>query len=134
MAQTEVSSIVTRRRDLEYLISRRQLQPSDYYTYIQYEVNLFKLYRIRVGKHHDPTLIQQQRHVEALMIRHISYVFERAIRRFPSEVDIWMDYISFLKDSGSTTLLSNVLGKAIALYPKSETFWSLAAVSVCVLC
>jgi U3 small nucleolar RNA-associated protein 6 len=108
---------------------RRQLQPSDYFSYIKYETNLFKLLNIRHGKETDSAMKKQQRHVNALMVRHVSYVFERAIRRFPDEMEFWMEYIAFLKESQSTTLLNNVLGKGISLHPRNDTFWSLAAVS-----
>jgi hypothetical protein len=133
VSQDEVSSIINRRRDFEYLIMRRQLEPSDYYSYIQYETNLFKLINIRHNKEaaansSDVALIRQQRHVCALMVRHISYVFERAIRRFPAEMDFWMEYVAFLKESKSMSLLNNVRGQAISLHPMNDIFWSLAAV------
>ena len=39
----EIKSIVKKRTDHEYVMQRRQLTPEDFYSYLQYEINLDKL-------------------------------------------------------------------------------------------
>ena len=132
MNQAEIKMIIKRRRDFEYLIRRRQLVPADYYGYLQYEINLDKLRAIRsfresqdASKDHQDAL----RSVQSAFSKHICYIFERGIRRFPGNVVFWNDYIAYLKENKSSSILNAVLGRALALYPKDESLWLQAAVS-----
>lgn len=118
-----------KRTDYEYLMKRRQLTPADFYGYLQYELNLDKLRVIRcdynnAGKDRADAF----RVVEGACLRHISYVFDRAIRRFPSEMNLWADYVSFLKSKKLTSALNAVFGRALSLNPKNEDLWLQAAV------
>jgi U3 small nucleolar RNA-associated protein 6 len=151
----EVKSIIKRRTDDEYLIQRRQLTEADYYTYLQYEINLEKLREIRCfrltngitfdasGKKSKPAMpvqsvdgtigLSKEKHnafrdVQSAFMRHISYVFERAIRRFPASIELWNDYIAFLQDKKATSILNTAFGKALSLHPKHIEFWVQAAV------
>lgn len=127
----EVRSIVKRRTDYEYVMMRRQLTEADYYKYLEYETNLNKLRDLRcqaAGYSETNKEIQAKvRDIRATFIRHISYIFERAVRRFPHSMELWNDYISFLKESQALKSLNAILGKAISLHPKVETFWLQAA-------
>ena len=91
------------------------------------------------------------RNVQAASVRHICSVFERGIRRFPEEINLVLDYISFLKDEltpavvpakqGSkghdqylvvsnktnSTTLNEVFGRALSLHPKHADLWVMAA-------
>eukprot|EP00605_Chrysophyceae_sp_TOSAG23-4_P001851 GSChrysophyteH1.ASY1.ANO1.2043.1 assembled CDS len=145
----EIASIVKKRTDFEYVLKRRQLSPGDFYNYLQYEINLEKLRILRSAI--VAALKDRQdaiRNLQSSNIKHICSVFERAIRRFPNEIDFVMDYISFLKDeltpaapavkkgheaylvvSNKTNsgTLNEVLGRALALHPKNEKLWIMAA-------
>ena len=108
---------------------RRLLTPADFYSYLQYELNLDKLRVIRcdynnVGKERADAF----RTVEGACQRHISYIFDRAIRRFPSEMGLWADYVSFLKERKLISALNSVFGKALSLNPKNESLWLQAAI------
>ena len=141
---SEVKDIVKKRTQYEYVLKRRVLTTSDYYSYIQYEITLEKLCSIRClklsdGSHNndkkgksDDTVKKKEkdalRSLQASFIRHICYVFDRAIRRFPQEVSLWIDYIAFLKEKDATALLNAAFGRVLALHPKNEQFWLQAAV------
>jgi hypothetical protein len=43
-------------------------------------------------------------------------------------MDLWNDYISFLKDKKATSTLNTVFGRALCLHPKNESLWLQAAV------
>jgi hypothetical protein len=135
----EVKSIVKKRTDYEYLMQRRQLLVSDVYGYIKYELNLEKLRVIRSSRESSQDAVRNEgeslkdrkdaiRNIQAAFVRHISYVFERAIRRFTSEMSLWTDYIAFLRDKQSNTLLNAIYGRALSLHPKEEDFWLQAAI------
>lgn len=123
--------IVKKRTDYEYMLRRRQLQADDYNQYLEFEVNLERLRSIRQDKMRDDRTTEKKillRTVRAAFIRHISYIFERAIRRFPHNLGFWADYISFLKQKKSNTILNTVYGRALSLHPKYTDFWLQAAV------
>lgn len=130
--QDEVKSIVKKRTDFEYILKRRELEPSDYYGYITYELNLDTLRDLRSGRITNKVGAEKElkdavRNLEANFFRHICYVFERGLRRFPAEASLWADYVQFLKKKKSTSVLNTVLGRALALFPKNEQFWIEAA-------
>lgn len=129
----EVGAIVKRRTDFEYVMKRRQLFIEDFYGYLQYEINLDKLRVLRCqrleksgggGKERQDAI----RNVKSQCSRHICSIFDRATRRFPNNMDIWADYIAYLKESKSTSVLNAVFGKALSLHPKNQDFWIQAAV------
>ena len=110
-------------------MKRRLLTPADFYSYLQYELNLDKLFVIRcdfsnAGKEKTDSF----RSVEAACRRHISYIFDRAIRRFPSDMGLWADYVSFLKEKRLTSALNAVFGRVLGLHPKNENLWLQAAI------
>jgi len=176
----EVASIVKKRTDYEYVLKRRQQTPGDYYSYLQYEINLEKLRLLRCHKdmqvHARQSKADQEgtsdadkkaavasaarlkdrqdaiRQLQSAAVRHICTVFERGIRRFPEEIDLVLDYVSFLKDEmtpapgkggnskgkgheaylvvsskSNSGTLNEVFGRALALHPRHEKLWVLAA-------
>jgi hypothetical protein len=174
----EIASIVKKRTDFEYVLKRRQLTPGDFYNYIQYEINLEKLRILRCSKdmqvHAKKIKTEEEggkkhaaigvanikdrqnaiRNLAAANVRHIQSIFERAIRRFPNELDFVMDYISFLKDEmtpapqavkggkgkkqgheqylvvankSNSGTLNEVFGRALSLHPRHEKLWVMAA-------
>ena len=126
----EIKSIVKKTTDYEYVLKRRQLKPSDFYGYLEYEINLDKLRSIRCATKGAGNKEKQDafRVLDGVFVKHISYIFDRAIRRFPSEYTLWADYIAFLKERKAVSALNAVFGKALSLNPKNEDFWMQAAV------
>mmetsp|Transcript_1536 Transcript_1536/g.2469 ORF Transcript_1536/g.2469 Transcript_1536/m.2469 type:complete len:710 (+) Transcript_1536:96-2225(+) len=125
-AKDEVKSIVKQRTDFEYVLRRRQQSPADYYKYLQYELNLEELRTLRCFKRSQSTSkeVQHQfRKLQSAFMRHICYVFERGLRRFPDNMDLWNDYISFLKEKKAHNILNTVFGRALSLHPKNENLW-----------
>ena len=144
-SSNEIKDIVKKRTSYEYTLKRRVLTVSEYISYLQYEITLEKLCAIRCLKISDDNINNKKnrkldnnnndkkqkdilRSLQASFIRHICYIFDRAIRRFPEELSLWTDYIAFLKEKESTALLNAAFGRAIALHPKNEQFWLNAAV------
>jgi hypothetical protein len=90
--------VVKKRTDFEYKLRRRQQVPGDYYGYLQYELSLEELRGLRCrkqsqeqkqqqkgGEDTDMTtfskeLMNKHRKLQSAFMRHISYVFERALR------------------------------------------------------
>jgi U3 small nucleolar RNA-associated protein 6 len=67
------------------------------------------------------------REIGTAFINHVSYIFERAVRRFSYSIELWRDYISFLQKANAIKKLNDIIGKVISLHPRNEEFWLLAA-------
>ena len=129
-APHEVKSIVKQRTDREYVLMRRKLEPRNFMDYIEYEKKLEKLLAIRCGRlsHKAPgDLIDAMRRLQGAFFKHICYIFDRAVRRFPQVPGLWNRYFTFLKEKDATKVLNKAYGKVIALYPKNEMYWIDAA-------
>ena len=123
--------MVKKRTDFEYLLRRRQLQPSDFQRYLEFEINLERLRTIREeapGRSRSKDQIALYRAVQSASIRHIAYIFDRAIRRFPSNMSFWADYIAFLQLKKSNAMLNTLYGKALSLHPSNVNFWLQASI------
>ena len=120
-----------RRTDFEYLLRRRQQSCADYNKYLSYELNLDDLLKVRCNQASMGSSKEKKdqiRKLQASNVRHICYVYERSLRRFAGNIDLWNDYIYFLKTKGATNILNAVFGRALSLHPKNEDLWIQAAV------
>ena len=125
-----MKQIIKKRTDYEYTIIRPELTINEYQEYLQYEITLDKLREIRSKKIVEGKTkeqLDQIRSIRSSFIQHIHYIFQRAIRRFPSEMGLWDAHIAFLQSKESTKFLDTVFGKALSLFPKNIDFWIKAA-------
>lgn len=130
LVQTEIRAIVRKRTDFEYLLRRRQQTYGDYHKYLSFELNLEELMMYRCTKAAQSATKEKKdlfRKLQSSFLRHICYVYERALRRFPGNMDLWNDYIHFLKTKGASNILNTVFGRALSLHPKQENLWLQAA-------
>eukprot|EP01032_Pedospumella_encystans_P026165 gene26165-29558_t len=130
----EVRAIVKKVTDSEYTLKRRVLEVADYHVYLKYVISLDKLLVARVKRlEANTSKVTKELHdmlhaIQGTLDNHIIYIFDRAVRRFSSEVVLWNDYIAFLQRKEAVTALNGVFGKALSLYPKNEDFWLQASI------
>jgi len=102
--------------------------------YLKYVISLDKLLVARVKRlEANTSKVTKELHdmlhaIQGTLDNHIIYIFDRAVRRFSSEVVLWNDYIAFLQRKEAVTALNGVFGKALSLYPKNEDFWLQASI------
>ena len=121
--------MVRRRRDFEYKLKRRISQLEDYLRYIDYELSiefkrrkrvqsLFEAAKVSAGPPSQQKQSQQQTASKKLSIsdfagvRHIHYIFKRALRKFNGDISLWLTFIDFCKRFQSY----KTLGKVFAQY------------------
>ena len=149
-----MKAIIKQRTDYEYLLRRRQLSPADFYKYLKFELNLEELRSLRshaltyshrkeldrVTKKGDnekefeaegvtKEAQQSLRRLQTSFHKHICYIFERACRRFPNSMELWNDYLQFLKEKKSYNVLNTVYAKVLSLYPTQEDLWLQASMN-----
>ncbi|XP_069684227.1 U3 small nucleolar RNA-associated protein 6 homolog [Periplaneta americana] len=85
--------IVKKRKDFEYKIQRHAKCKEDYLRYIQFEMDLLK----RVKTRRENMGLGNKKDVEFAIANRVNRLFSKAIKRFPSDVRIWISYIKFCK-------------------------------------
>ncbi|XP_046856303.1 U3 small nucleolar RNA-associated protein 6 homolog [Xenia sp. Carnegie-2017] len=120
----EIKSIVKKRTALEYKLRRRISQKTDYLRYIQYELNLDLLRRKR-RKHRG--IEQRVLPGEAVFIKRMHLLFQSALKKFPLDVKLWLQYIEYCKKAGSTQALGRVIGRMLQAHPHNANLWIMAA-------
>mmetsp|Transcript_24525 Transcript_24525/g.35994 ORF Transcript_24525/g.35994 Transcript_24525/m.35994 type:complete len:763 (-) Transcript_24525:421-2709(-) len=150
--ESEIRSIVSRRRRSEYLLYRRTARLNDYLTYINDEVNLEKLRILR----HKRLLARRKRELQEQrknkqnsnpgsidqtsskftqfseydthIVRHIHLLYARLIHRFGNDnVSVYYQHAQFAKDFKSYTILGRVYAEALRKHPRVIGLWIEAA-------
>ncbi|KAJ3032734.1 U3 snoRNP protein, partial [Rhizophlyctis rosea] len=136
--KAEVKSIIKRRTDLEYSIHRLSPLKSDFLRYIEYEINLERLRKKRkrrlgldkeekerggAGKKQK----QKNRLSDFSIQRRVHGLYNRMLRRFGGDVELWCQYFEWSKGVGSSKALGRSFARAIQLHPTKPIFWIMAA-------
>lgn len=116
----EIASITRKRSDFEHIINARGSKPQDYTRYTEYEMNLEFLRRKRVKRLGVKASKQTGQ-------RRIFFVLDRATKKFPGDVGLWMQYITFAQKQGSNRKVSQLLTSVLRLYPTKPELWIYAA-------
>ncbi|KAI9190583.1 U3 small nucleolar RNA-associated protein 6-domain-containing protein [Polychytrium aggregatum] len=133
-SRAEVKSIIKRRTDFEYAIHRRISKKSDYLRYIEYEMNLEKLrkkrkMRLRLdkkprGKNKSEPNITLSDHS---ILRRIHQLYHKLLKKFSGDVHLWIQYLEWARQSGSSKLLGKSFARVIQYHPTKPVFWIMAA-------
>jgi U3 small nucleolar RNA-associated protein 6 len=59
--------------------------------------------------------------------RRIFFILDRATRRFPGYIPLWMQYIEFAKKEKASTVLVKAFASALKLHPTQPELWMYAA-------
>ncbi|ORZ41715.1 U3 small nucleolar RNA-associated protein 6-domain-containing protein, partial [Catenaria anguillulae PL171] len=122
--QVEIKAIVKQRTDYEYALKRRGAVLNDFLKYIQYEWQLEKIRRKRVarlGHSYKPSMC------DYAGVKRLHNLFNRAVFKFPGDVDLWLQYINMAKKWKSYKRLGSIFARAIQLHPRHAGLWILAA-------
>ena len=128
----EIHAIVARRRDSEYALRRRIPRKADFLRYIQAEMDLEKLRKLRVKR-----LRREQRQGEEdgggkrigdkHILQHTHSLWGRTLRKYGSDVSLYLQYAEFCKTSKSSRRLSRLYAEALQMHPKVTGLWIEAA-------
>ncbi|CAN0294818.1 unnamed protein product [Discosporangium mesarthrocarpum] len=130
--QAEIRSIVAKRTKFEYDLRRRQTRKLDFLRYIEYEVNLEGLRALRTKKidksftsHGSGS--RKPRSSDFSGVRLIRRTFDRAVSKFPGDVNLWLQYIDHAARQGSSKTLGQLFARALQLHPRNPGLWIKAA-------
>ena len=125
-SQEEVIKILEKRRNYEYKLLRKPPRKADFLSYIQYEVYVYMLFSKRKGSH---TYRSKNTPLGKAIYsaNRIHILFTRVLRRFKSDLRLWLQYADFCKRAKHYSRLSKCITKAVRIHPRCSGLWSLGA-------
>lgn len=116
----EIASIARKRSDFEHILNARGSRPQDYARYAEYEMNLDSLRRKRVKR----LGVKTSHHTGQ---RRIFFVLDRATKKFPGDLGLWMQHITFAQKQESNKKVSLLVTNVLRLHPTKPELWIYAA-------
>ncbi|KAK9460648.1 U3 small nucleolar RNA-associated protein 6-domain-containing protein [Lipomyces oligophaga] len=135
-SREEINSITRRRTEFEHRIGNRGTVLLDYLKYVQFEMNLDLLRRKRIGRLTAVTASndgdEAAQKVAASVAswsgnQRILYVFNRATTRFPGNIDLWTQYISYAQQIKARKVLNRICREMVRLHPGNPNVWVIVA-------
>ena len=124
LSKAEVRALVKKRTDFEYRLRRRAAERRDFERYIEYEMTferLLKSRRERLG------IVKGKGTGKFSCVKHIHFIFDRAVKKFRGDIDLWLEWIAYAKMEMSSKVLSKVFARALQLHPRNAKLWVHAA-------
>ncbi|KAJ9665942.1 U3 snoRNP protein [Coniosporium apollinis] len=119
-SKEEITSIAKKRSDFEHVLNARASHPSDYARYATYEMNLEALRKKRINR----LGIKAGGHAGQ---RRIFFILDRAVRKFPGDIGLWMQYIEFARAEKAIKKLNEILTSVLRMHPTKPELWTYAA-------
>lgn len=120
----ETRSIMKKRKRLEYKTQRRTKEKEVYLQYIQYEISVQQLVKIRREKRGID--IEKDR-IEKPMALRIYRLFRMACFRFKHDVKLWLTHIDFAKKNHDKERVSKLFTTMLKVHNKKQNLWIMAA-------
>lgn len=118
----EINMIVRRRTDFEHRISGRGSKPKDYLLYIKFEKTLDKLRKKRIQRLKDH--IDMTPSISNWSIsQRILIIFKKATNKFPSDMELWANYLKFARKQESVKVVYDIYSKLLSLQPRNIDVW-----------
>lgn len=116
----EITAVAKKRSDFEHKINARGSSSTDYAQYAEFEINVDMLRRKRVKRLgiKNPTHNGQRR---------IFFVFDRGTRKFPGDVQLWMQSIEYARKQKALKKVTQMLTNVLRLHPAKAELWIYAA-------
>lgn len=116
----EIRAIAAKRSDFEHRINARGSKSGDYARYATYEMNLDSLRKKRSKRLGVKSTNYSGQ-------RAVFFVLERATKKFPGDMALWMQYIEFCKKERANKKLVKIFTNVLRLKPREWGLWVLAA-------
>jgi U3 small nucleolar RNA-associated protein 6 len=70
------------------------------------------------------------------MVRRIHFIFERAVRKFKTDLGLWTAWLEFCRNSNSNRRLGRVVARALHIHPTGVlvSYWSVDPAAVWYRC
>ncbi|XP_063228189.1 U3 small nucleolar RNA-associated protein 6 homolog [Bacillus rossius redtenbacheri] len=120
----EVRTIGKMRKEFEAKIQRQVKSEEDFLRYIQYEIDVLNLVKVRRQK---MGLSGSKADIEYSIANRLNRLFRIAVTVFKDDIRIWAWYLSFCKRVGFHSSASNMLARMLAIHSDKPSLWKCAA-------
>jgi len=120
----ETAAIVKKRKQHEYKVHRHTKSKEDYLNYIQYESALLALLRKR---RETKGYAFRKKEIDHAILTRIHSLFRAVLKRFQSDVSLWLTYIEFCKEKRNDAMVSRTYSDLLAIHNHDPSLWVLAA-------
>uniref|UniRef100_A0A0K8SC87 U3 small nucleolar RNA-associated protein 6 n=1 Tax=Lygus hesperus TaxID=30085 RepID=A0A0K8SC87_LYGHE len=121
----EVRRIIKKRKEYEYKLQRGAKFKEDLLNYIRYEWDLLVVIKNKTLA--DKSYAPKRNNVAHSVSQHIQKLFTDALRRFGSDVKVWLSYIDFCVQLHLFPAMSQSLEKMLQLHPDKPQLFVTAA-------
>lgn len=118
----EIKMLVRRRTDFEHRISGPGATPEDFLRYIKFEKNVDRLRKKRKARF-IKAMNKESGVSEWSIVKRTFFIFDRAVNRFPYDMDLWSNYLTFARKNESVSKVYAIFSKLIALQPTNVDIW-----------
>jgi U3 small nucleolar RNA-associated protein 6 len=118
--EEQVRAIAQKRSSFEHILNARGSSSIDYARYSEYEQNLETLRKKRCTR----LGIKSSGHAGQ---RRIFFILDRGVRKFPGDLKLWMQYLTFCRKEKATKKIKEVLTRLLRLHPTKSELWVYAA-------
>ncbi|KAG7090891.1 hypothetical protein E1B28_009970 [Marasmius oreades] len=121
----ETKQIIKQRTAFENTLVRRVARKADFLRYAQYEMNLELLRRKRLQRMKlppGPATVS-----DYALVRRQFHIFERGLKRFKSDIGLWIEYIQVAQKEGARSLVGRITARALQFHPNTPALYILAA-------
>lgn len=126
--KNEINKIMRKRTDFEHRITGRGSKPRDFLKYAEYEENVEKLRKKRWTRLSKSGSIDTKPSVSDWAgPRRILFIYDRATKRYQSDMNIWAAYLRFARKSGSVKVIYKAFTRLLQLQPRNVDAWISAA-------
>ncbi|KAI5361395.1 Putative U3 small nucleolar RNA-associated protein [Septoria linicola] len=119
----QITAITKKRSDFEHTLNARGSTATDYARYAQHEINLSALLKKRCKR----LGIQKTATTNFNGQRTVFFILDRAVKKFPGDVGLWMQYVDFCKKEKANKKLAKVLTRMLRLHTRNWKLWVVAA-------
>lgn len=124
----EIAMIMRRKTDFEHRIQGRGGTARDFLKYSDFEINLEKLRLKRFHRLSLAGLVDLKPSISDWAgFKRIVFIFDRATRKFPADLNLWTKYIQFAKERDAIKIVYKVYAKLLQLQPRNLDAWISAA-------
>mmetsp|Transcript_9729 Transcript_9729/g.12787 ORF Transcript_9729/g.12787 Transcript_9729/m.12787 type:complete len:562 (+) Transcript_9729:20-1705(+) len=123
MTSEEVKGLVDQRRQFEYRLQRRASRKVDFIRYVEFELKVDSLRRIRKRR----LSLKKKTISDFAQISHCFFIFERAVRKFQGDPNMWQQFIDFAIKQKAEKRLSTLFPRALQMHPRNAALWIRAA-------
>ncbi|CAE6531606.1 unnamed protein product [Rhizoctonia solani] len=124
-SKPETRAILKQRTAFESALVRRVALKSDYIKYAQYEVTLEALRKKRAARLNSTD--NRSSLADYCVVRRQFFILERAVRKFKSDVSLWVQYIELAKSNNARSLVGKLCSRALSLHPTYPSLYMIAA-------